>query len=126
MADNPIMRALAPDENADAPPLGGSRREAVQRLQIGLSGILAMVLLVGLVDVIRQQADETEETAVPEAAATVQPSATVPAKNDPLAQAGVVPDLPAEPTPKASQRQGGPIAPGAEEAGPPRDLDQGE
>lgn len=79
-------------------PLGGTRAEAVQRLQIGLFGIGAMVLLVGLASIIGSQADQTERDAVPEAAPTTEPT-EAPAQSDPLADAGVVPDIPAEPSP---------------------------
>lgn len=101
-----------PDETPFA-PLGGTRAQSLQRLQVGISLLLGIVLIVGLANVIEDRANQTEENAVPEAAATVAPTRTSTA-NDPLADAGVVPDLPAEgaPAPKA-----GP-APGA-------DLDDG-
>ncbi len=79
-------------------PLAGTRAERIQRLQIGLFGIGAMVLLVGLADVVISRAERTQADAVPEAAPTVEPSET-PAPRDPLADAGVVPELPADPTP---------------------------
>lgn len=85
-------------------PLGGTRAEAVQRLQIGLSGIAAMVLLVGLANVIQNRAQVTQDLAVPDAAPTTEPTAA-PAQRDPLAEAGVIPDLPLEnptPTPTAT------------------------
>ncbi len=79
-------------------PLGGTKSEAAQRLQVGLFGIGAMVLLVGLANVLGNQADRTEEGAVPEAAPTTEPTAAAP-QRDPLADAGIVPDIPAEPSP---------------------------
>lgn len=84
-----------------AAPLGGTRAEAIQRLQVGLSGIAAMVLLVGLANVIQSRAQQTEQLAVPDAAPTTEPTAA-PQLRDPLADAGVVPDLPVEPTPTPS------------------------
>ena len=87
--------------NEDAPdgaPLGGSRSEAMQRLQIGLFGICAMILLVGLASIIGSQADLAEQSAVPDAAPTTEPT-SAPAQRDPLADAGVVPDIPADPEP---------------------------
>lgn len=92
---------LRPKPQSEAPPLAGTRAERIQRLQIGGFGILAMVLLVGLADAITSRAQLTQENAVPDAAPTVVASDT-PAPRDPLADAGVVPDLPAEPTPTAS------------------------
>ena len=104
MATNLLERIFQqPDKDAPPPPLGGTRSEAAHRLQIGLSGIAAMVLLVALADTILSRAEQTEASAVPEAAATVKPSETAVPQNDPLAEAGVVPDLPASPTSTPSQ-----------------------
>lgn len=79
-------------------PLSESRHEAIQRLQIGVFGIAAMVLLVGLASIIGSQADVTEEAAVPDAAPTTEPS-PAPSQANPLADAGVVPDIAADPSP---------------------------
>lgn len=73
------------------------RRETIHRLQVGLSGLGAMILLVGLANIIQDRARLVDEQAAPEAAPTVEPVAA-PTQSDPLADAGVVPDLPAEPT----------------------------
>jgi hypothetical protein len=81
-----------------AAPAGETRQEAIQRLQVGLFGIAAMLLLVGLASIIGSQADITEEAAVPEAAPTTEPSAA-PSQANPLADAGVVPDIGVEPSP---------------------------
>jgi hypothetical protein len=97
------MKAREPDDDGvSPPPLGGTRAQAVHRLQIGLSGIAGMVLMIALADTILSRADEAEASSVPEAAATVEAVETDAPKNDPLAEAGVVPDLPASPTPSAS------------------------
>lgn len=89
----------SPNDGApDGAPLGGTRAEAMQRLQIGLFGIGAMVLLVGLANVIGTQANMTEQSAVPEAAPTTEPTAAAPQSN-PMADAGIVPDIPASPSP---------------------------
>lgn len=87
-----------PDEGEDAAPIGQARAEAIQRLQVGLFGIGAMVLLVGLASIIGSQADMAENAAVPEAAPTTEPTAE-PSQANPLADAGVVPDITAEPSP---------------------------
>jgi hypothetical protein len=92
---HPVAHEIANDE--DAPGTGLARAEAVQRLQVGLFGIGAMVLLVGLASIIGGQADRNDQLAVPEAAPSVEPGAP-PAQNNPLADAGVVPDMPAEPS----------------------------
>lgn len=78
-------------------PLGGTRAERLQRLQIGGFGILAMVLLIALADIVISRAQVTQANAVPEAAPTVVATATS-TPRDPLADAGVVPELPTEPT----------------------------
>ncbi|MFO6445759.1 hypothetical protein ACLBKU_01320 [Erythrobacter sp. NE805] len=80
-----------------------ARGEAVQRLQVGMFGIGAMVLLVGLASIIGGQADKTDRLAVPEAAPTTEPGAPA-AQNNPLADAGVVPDIAAEPSPSPSPK----------------------
>lgn len=84
----------APPEGA---PLGGTNAEASKRLQVGLAGLGSMVLLIGLASVLGNQADLTEEGSVPEAAPTTEPTDTVP-QRDPLADAGIVPEIPAEPS----------------------------
>jgi hypothetical protein len=75
----------------------GLRSQALQRLQVGGSLLVGIVLIVGLANVIEERAKQSDQAVVPEAAATVAPVATQPAAKDPLADAGVVPDLPAEP-----------------------------
>ena len=89
--------------------------EVTQRLRTGIGGILVVVIAVGIANVIFTRALQNEETAVPQAAATVEPSET-PTSSDPLSDAGVVPDLPAqadeEPVPE------GPVLPETGEGAP--------
>lgn len=113
-----------PDSEDDlVGPAGTARAEAIQRLQIGLFGIGAMVLLVGLASIIGSQADLADQAAVPEAAPTTEPTAAAPQAN-PLADAGVVPDIAAEPSPSPApspldlQPQGQPS--GSGNAAPPQ------
>lgn len=80
------------------PPLAGTRSQTVQRLQVGLAGLSGVVLLVALANIIMERAQEAEATTVPEAAATISVE-NEPKARDPLADAGVVPDLPASPSP---------------------------
>ena len=88
-----LLATTAKPSAEPAAPLGGTRTERLQRLQVGLFGILAMVLLVGLADIVISRAEETKAGATPEAAPTIaQPEPT--ATRDPLADAGVVPDVP--------------------------------
>lgn len=93
-----------------AAPLGLARAHALQRLQIGLTGVVLMVLLVGLASVIQTRANQSEAGTVPAAAPTTEPSA-VAAQSDPLAEAGVVPEMPSSPpagTPDNSSSNGRP------------------
>ena len=73
------------------PPLAGSRRQRVQRLQVGLIGLGAIVLLVGLANIIISSVADNQTTAVAELPVT---TSDVPPPRDPLADAGVVPDIP--------------------------------
>ena len=104
MKPGKFTRRVTAEEN-DAPPdgapLSGTRAEAMQRLQVGLFGIGSMVLLIGLASVLGSQADLAEEAAVPEAAPTTEPTETT-SQRDPLADAGIVPDIPADPSPSPS------------------------
>jgi len=72
----------------------GWRAQAVQRVQIGLIGLAAMVLLVGLANIIISNARQNQAQVVPEAAPTVAPQQTTAPVNDPLADVGVLPDIP--------------------------------
>jgi hypothetical protein len=76
----------------------GARSQALQRLQVGGSLLIGIVLIVGLANVIEERAKQSDQEVVPEAAATVAPARTQGTAKDPLADAGVVPDLPAEPS----------------------------
>lgn len=73
------------------PDLRGTRAQAVQRLQVGIGGLAAMVLVVGLASTIMQQAREAEDPARPVAEGGGKAKA-----GDPLVDAGVVPELPSE------------------------------
>ena len=72
-------------------PLAGTRRQRMQRLQVGLAGLGAIILLVGLANIIVSSVQENQ-AALPE---QLPPATTgdVPAPRDPLANAGVVPEL---------------------------------
>ena len=99
-------------------PLGGTRGEAIQRLQVGLSLLGGVILLVGLANVIEDRAKESDAARVPEAAATVTAEPSQAAKSDPLADAGVVPDLPATPKPSSEPTLQQPILPEQGNAAP--------
>jgi hypothetical protein len=98
MAHDPIdlQRPALPEQELPRAPLAGTNSQSIQRLQVGLFGLAAMVLLVALANIIRNNAAQNEATVVPEAAPTMaaEKTGTV---SDPLADAGVVPDTPAAP-----------------------------
>jgi len=95
MATDPGDHTFHRDTVAAA-PLAGTRSQSMQRLQIGLFGLAAMLLLVGLANIILANARDNEARVVPEAAPTIAAEAEAAPGSDPLADAGVVPDLPAE------------------------------
>lgn len=83
-----------PADEAASSPLGGTRAERIQRLQVGGFGLFAMVLIVALADIVISRARQTEATSVAE---PVSSAAEAEVPRDPLADAGVVPDLPDDP-----------------------------
>jgi hypothetical protein len=102
LADPAAAQEIA-GEPEDVSTAAIARAEAVQRLQVGLFGIGAMVLLVGLASIIGGQVDRNDQLAPPEAAPTTEPGAA-PAQANPLADAGVVPDIAAEPSPSPTPK----------------------
>lgn len=94
------MKFLGSDPLAPA-PLGGTRQQAIQRLQVGLIGLLLMVLLVGLAGIIREQVAQTDETAVPQAAGSDM-AGDVPKGTEPLSKGGIVPEIGEQPQVEAS------------------------
>jgi hypothetical protein len=69
------------------PSLRDLRAQAVQRLQVGLFGLAAMLLLVGLANIIMDRARLVEEQSGRPDATTTQAEP----KSDPLADIGVIP-----------------------------------
>lgn len=92
--------APGPRDTTDV-PLAGTRAQSIQRLQIGIGGVVLMVLLVGLASLIQDRTREVDAATVPAAAPTTEPTAA-PSQSDPLVEAGVVPDLPDQPVPAQS------------------------
>lgn len=96
MALDPLRFLKAGPDMVTAAPLAGTRPQRAQRVQVGLAGMLAIVMLVALADAVGSRAQDAQDAAVPEAAPTTEPSAT-PTARDPLAEAGVVPEVINEP-----------------------------
>jgi hypothetical protein len=92
MATEPLTD---PADEIEAPSAAQKRMraEAIQRLQVGLSGLGAMLLLVSLAGIITSRATEVEQAAVPETTVSAASDGSAPMK-DPLVDAGVVPQLP--------------------------------
>ena len=96
MATQPPHRVLQPLVTPQhyAPPSARElRAQAVQRLQSGLFGIAAIVLVVGLANIINDRARQADASVRPRTAAS---SANNSANSDPLADIGVVPSQQAE------------------------------
>src|SRR5688500_5327635 len=53
-----LQRPALPEQELPRAPLGGTSAQAIQRLQVGLFGLAAMVLLVALANIIRNNADQ--------------------------------------------------------------------
>lgn len=92
MATQPPPRVIPPltgPQHFVPPSARELRAQAIQRLQVGLFGVAAVLLVVGLANIINDRARMAEE-AVKGSAAQASASAS-PASNDPLADIGVVP-----------------------------------
>ncbi|MEO6388847.1 MAG: hypothetical protein ABIT16_12625 [Croceibacterium sp.] len=105
MASDPVdLWQPAPDASELPPaPLAGTRSQSMQRLQVGLFGLGSMILLVALANVIMTNAKENQAGVVPDAGPTVAAQGTE-TTSDPLADAGVVPDLVAQPSAEPVQQ----------------------
>ena len=99
MAFDPAdFQRTTPQHDLPVAPLAGTPDQSIQRLQVGLFGLAAMVMLVTLANIIMKNAEQNQATVVPEAAPTVAGQQQADAVSDPLADAGVVPETPAEPS----------------------------
>ena len=99
MATQPPHRVTPPLEGPQhfVPPSARElRAQAVQRLQAGLFGIAAVLLMVGLANVINDRARMAEESGRTPAAEGAANETAI--KSDPLADIGVVPSaIPSDP-----------------------------
>lgn len=91
-----VLEQMAPQHYL-TPSARDLRTHAVQRLQAGLFGISAVILIVGLANVIKDRAALNEDGMRPVVSAAPSAKASV---NDPLADIGVVPS--AVPSPAAA------------------------
>ena len=87
------------------PTLRERRAQAVHRMQVGLFGLAGMLLLVGLANIIMDRALISDDATAASSAAAVSAAKVLPEgavaspANDPLADIGVVPDMPAPESP---------------------------
>ena len=118
MATQPPRRVLEPlaaPQHYMPPGARELRAQAVQRLQAGLFGLAAIVLVVGLASIINDRARNAESGGIPLTAPSASSSSASGA--DPLAEVGVVPStapepaLAASPSPAAQQPAGAKPAP---------------
>lgn len=82
-----LLRPSAPSAPETRPPLSGSRSQALQRLQVGVFGLAAMLLLVALANIILTNARQNQAQVTGAAENEAQDTS----ESDPLADAGVVP-----------------------------------
>jgi hypothetical protein len=114
MAENAPPRIIEPaiaPQHYERPTARALRSQSVHRLQVGLFGLAAMLLLVGLANIIMERAQLTEAAHDP--IEEVIAADAVPKKpaSDPLADIGVVPSAdpnreqapPAKKTPPAAE-----------------------
>lgn len=84
---NPLVQKVVAEPQHFVPPTPRElRAQAVHRLQVGMFGLAAMLLLVGLANIIMDQAQRSDPAPVVEATALPKNPAA-----DPLADIGVVP-----------------------------------
>ena len=85
------LAAKAAEAKHFTPPAARElRAQALQRLQVGLAGLVAMLLLVGLASIINEQLRRSE-AATPGAVVTASDAASP--ESDPLADIGVIPSV---------------------------------
>ena len=84
--DTPLVEKASAAQHFEPPTPRELRAQAVQRLQVGLFGLAAMLLLVGLANIIMQHARQSDPAAMAARSASGAPGNT-----DPLADIGVVP-----------------------------------
>lgn len=102
MATKPPHRVVEPfvaPQHFVPPSARELRAQAVQRLQAGLFGLAAILLIVGLANIINDRA----RLSAPAAPAPVVSASGSPAAEDPLADIGVVPAASPSATPAANQ-----------------------
>lgn len=99
----PHGRETGPEVILAPPPLAGTRTQRLQRLQVGIFGLGAMILMVGLANIVKTNAEHTDLQVVAESANEAEPATVAEPASDPLADAGVVPNMPTQNKPKGNE-----------------------
>ena len=89
MARERVVQQVATPKQSTPPTAREVRAQTVHRLQIGLFGLCAMLLLVGLANIIMDRARLADDS--DPAAALSAPEVSTNSATDPLADIGVVP-----------------------------------
>lgn len=105
-----ILEPLQTAQHFAPPSARELRSQAVYRLQIGLFGLCAMLLIVGLANVIRDRIRLTDTVDPIQQVVAVDAKPTK-AASDPLADIGVVPAADPSPTPTPAQNPGASTSP---------------
>lgn len=107
-----VIEPITTPQHFATPSARELRAQAVHRLQVGLFGLCAMLLLVGLANIIMDRArlTDTQDPIHDVVAVDAKPTK---AATDPLADIGVVPaaDPSPTPTPSGSQTDNSPAQP---------------
>ncbi len=98
------MEPLQAPQHYVPPSMRELRAEAVQRMQAGLFGLAAIVLIVGLANIINDRATLSEAGTKPVSPTNAQ--ATAAAISDPLADIGIVPSASPSDKPQSGQPSG--------------------
>lgn len=105
-----LIEPITTPQHYAAPSARELRAQAVHRLQVGLFGLCAMLLIVGLANIIMDRAKLTDATDPIHAVVAVDAKPTKSA-TDPLADIGVVPAADPTPAPGASEAPVSPAKP---------------
>jgi hypothetical protein len=115
MANNSIVEPVTAPQHFMPPTARELRSQSVHRLQVGLLGLCAMLLLVGLANVVMDRAMLSEARNDPTMDVIATDAELKKPATDPLADIGVVPA--ADPAPASApvlQLEGEEILPGGE------------
>ena len=91
LASRPLVEKVTTAQHFVPPTARELRAQAVQRLQVGLFGLAAMLLLVGLANIIMQHARQSDASLADSGALAAKSASANPGDSDPLADIGVAP-----------------------------------